>query len=223
MAGDIIKEWSTVLEDLYNKEPKKSSKKKITVSCGIGFSFEEASRAMQQAKNKKHIHYNIQIYKGPRLKSKFPERFKQKVRDYFKLSKQLSKKQKEILENLVLYDYLTGMYNKTGYILRLEELKLKGVKEGYYILFDLDDLHYWNKKLGYAGVDKFIESFGNELLNNIRHETIEGRMPDILGHRLNESAGDEFLLFIPLKHNKENSEIVMKLIKRLIDKVYSKR
>jgi len=89
MAGDIIKEWYTVLEDLYNKEPKKSSKKKITVSCGIGFSFEEASRAMQQAKNKKHIHYNIQIYKGPRLKSKFPERFKQKVRDYFKLSKQL--------------------------------------------------------------------------------------------------------------------------------------
>ena len=219
--ADIIKEWSKVLKDLSDNKDKMPSKKRITVSCGIGFSFEEASSAMQQAKNKKQVYYNIKIYKGPRLKSKFPERFKQKVKDYFRLSKQLPKKQKEILENLVLYDYLTGMYNKTGFLLKLEELKRRGVIQGYYMLFDLDDLHYWNKKLGYAGVDKYIENFGRELLDNIRHQPRENEMPDMIGHRLNESAGDEFLIFIPLKYSKKNSEIIINLAKRLIDKVYS--
>lgn len=205
----------------------KTQTKFIKVSCGIGRSFEEAARAVAVAKkNKGKSEFNIEVYNGARLRSKLPESFKQRVQEYLKLSKELSNDQIKILENFTLKDPLTGLLNKTGFVLKLEELKQKGVVEGYYLLLDLDDLHDWNNKLGYTEVDRYIEVIGQTIKNNIRHENLTSskeRVMDVVGHRLNESAGDEFLIFVPAEHNEENIEKLKLLATRLIEKIYEKQ
>ena len=199
----------------------------IKVSCGIGRSFEEAARAVTEAKkNKGKDDFNIKVYNGTRLRSKLPESFKQRVQEYLLLAKELSNDQIKILENFTLKDPLTGLLNKTGFVLKLEELKQKGINEGYYILFDLDDLHDWNNKLGYNEVDRYIEMIGQAIKNNIRHGDFcssDKRVADIVGHRLNESAGDEFLIFVPAEHNEKNVERLKVLATRLLEKIYEKQ
>ena len=135
-------------------------KEVMTVSCGIGRSFEEAVAAMRIAKKTKGQEYNIRVYRGERLRSKLHEVFKQRAKEYFELSNALTNDQKKILENFSLRDPLTGLLNKIGFVLKLEELKKLGINSGDYILFDLDDLHEWNQKIGYSKVDKYIEEIG---------------------------------------------------------------
>jgi len=196
----------------------------IRISCGIGYSFEEAARAVTDAKKEKGRNsHNIKVYNGERLRSKLPESFKQRVKEYHEIAKVLSDDQKKILENFSLRDPVTGLLNKTGFVLRLEELKEKGFTCGYYLLFDLDDLHDWNNKIGYTDVDKRIEAIGRVITNNIRHQNFypaKERITDIVGHRLNESAGDEFLIFVPARHCNENIEELKAMAQRLIDKTY---
>lgn len=192
--------------------------KVMTVSGGIGRSFEEAVAAMREAKKTKGQEYNIKIYKGERLRSKLHDVFKQRAKEYFELSNALTNDQKKILENFSLRDPLTGLLNKIGFVLKLEELKRLGINSGYYILFDLDDLHEWNQKLGYSQVDKYIEETGKAIVSNIRQR--EGKLiSDVVGHRLNESAGDEFLIFIPSEESDEKLEEIKNMTKRIIDKI----
>ncbi len=204
--------------------PKQEMHNIITVSCGIGRSFEEAAKAVNIAKRRKGgLDYNIRVYRGARLRSPLPESFKQRVKEYNQLSKVLSCEQKKTLENFSLRDPVTGLLNKTGFVLRLEELKKKGASKGYYILFDLDDLHDWNNKLGYTQVDKRIAMIGKVIMENIRHKRLysqKKRIIDVVGHRLNESAGDEFLIFIPSKHAKKNLAEVRRIAERVIEKIY---
>jgi len=194
-------------------------KEVITISCGIGRSFEETVAAMRIAKKiKGEEKYNIKIYKGERLRSKLHEVFKQRAKEYFELSNALTNDQKKILENFSLRDPLTGLLNKIGFVLKLEELKRLGINSGYYILFDLDDLHYWNQKIGYSKVDKYIEEIGKVIISNIRQRDNK-LMSDLVGHRLNESAGDEFLIFIPSEESEEKLEEIKIMSKRIIDKI----
>ncbi|MEM4152809.1 MAG: diguanylate cyclase [Candidatus Pacearchaeota archaeon] len=199
----------------------------IKVSCGIGRSFEESARAVAEAKKEKgKTEFNIKIYQGPRLRSKLPESFKQRVQEYHKLARGLTEEQKRILKNFSLRDPLTGLLNKMGFVIELEKLRQKGITEGYYILFDIDDLHYWNSKLGYAEVDKYIEIIGQTIQNNIRHEKLidsKEKITDVVGHRLNESAGDEFLIFVPAEHNEKNLEKIKLMATRLLEKIYEKQ
>lgn len=198
----------------------------IKVSCGIGKSFEEAARAVVEAKKEKGKNdFNIKVWQGQRLRSKIPESFKQRVQEYFKLAQGLDTEQVKILQNFSLRDPVTGLLNKTGFALGLEELKQKGITDGYYLLFDLDDLHEWNSKLGYTEVDKYLEIIGQAIKQNIRHENLTSgkRVADVIGHRLNESAGDEFLIFVPSEHNQENLEKLNKMTVRIIEKIYEKQ
>jgi len=189
----------------------------IQVSCGIGKSFEEATNALLKAKkNKGKVYYNIQIYKGKILRSKIPEGFKVRAKNFLRLAKKLSQEERKILEEVSLRDPITGMYNKTGFVIKLEALRKEKRDLGYYMLFDLDDLHYWNHKIGYSKVDKYIEVIGKVIAGNVRHN----RGEDIVAHRLNESAGDEFLVFTPSKFGEEASEKIKLVAKRLINKIY---
>ena len=199
----------------------------IKLSCGIGRSFEEAARAITEAKKEKGKNeFNIKTYQGTRLRSKIPESFKERVQEYFKLAKGLTEEQKNILENFSLRDPVTGLLNKMGFVLELEKLKQKGITDGYYLLFDMDDLHEWNSKLGYTEVDRYIEIIGKAIKTNIRHEKLtdtKERVADVVGHRLNESAGDEFLVFVPSEHNEKNIERLKLLAVRLLEKIYEKQ
>ena len=198
------------------------SKNIIDVSCGIGKSFEEAVQAVTKAKKfKGKREYNIEIYEGKSLRSKIPERFRKKIGDYIQFSKTLSDEQRKMLEDFSLHDPVTGLLNKTGFFLKLENLKRIEINQGYYMLFDLDDLHDWNEKLGYAEVDRRLEIIGREILSNIRHH--RERAADILGHRLNESAGDEFLIFFPSKYTKKNLDIFIRRAQAIIRNIRKKQ
>ncbi len=187
----------------------------INVSCGIGRSFDEAANAVAEAKKHKRRMYNIEIYVGKRLRSKIPAGFKRKIKNYIKFSDTLTENQKKMLEGITLHDPVTGLLNKTGFFLNLERLRRIKINQGYYMLLDLDDLHYWNKKIGYSEVDKRLGKIGRSVLMNIRHS--KDRAADILGHRLNESAGDEFLIFFPSKHTKGNLEIFKEKAESIIE------
>lgn len=190
----------------------------ITASCGIGRSFEEAAKAITLAKKSKGKRkYNISVYSGKRLRSKIPLGFKKRVKKYLKLTKKLNKRDMKVLEEFSLHDPITGLLNKTGFVLRLEQLRKMKINEGYYILIDLDNLHYWNEKLGYNEVDQRIGIIGKEILKSIRHS--KDRVADVLGHRLNESAGDEFLIFLPAKHTKENVLIFIKKAEEILENI----
>ncbi len=194
----------------------------ITLSCGIGRSFQESMKAVKKAKkSKSRKEHNIVVYGGRRLRSTIPEKFKAKTKLYIKLAKTLSKKQKNMLDKFALHDSMTGLLNKTGFVLRLMELQSMKINEGYYLLFDLDDLHYWNEKRGYAAVDRVIEIAGKEITKNIRHN--RERVADVLGHRLHESAGDEFLVFLPGKHTPENLNIFINKAKRIMYHFYKRQ
>lgn len=199
----------------------------ITLSCGIGRSFEEAAKAIMEAKkNKLNNLNNIQIYNGLRLRSKLHEGLKQKVQEYHKLSRVLSEEYKKLLEEFALRDPVTGLLNKTGFVLNLEKLKQEGIVEGYYLLFDLDDLHDWNNKIGYTKVDEYIEMIGKVIHSNIRHENMtssgQQRTADVIAHRLNESAGDEFLIFVPCNPNEDNMNNARKIAERILQRIYEK-
>lgn len=193
----------------------------ITISCGIGRSLQEATNAVRKAKKKKKKEYNIGVYEGKRLRSKIPEKFRTRIKSYIKLAKTLSPKQKKLLDKFALHDSMTGLLNKTGFILRLIELQNMEINEGYYLLFDLDNLHEWNEKIGYAKVDKVIEIAGKEIMKSIRHN--KERVADVLGHRLHESAGDEFLVFLPSKYSPENLQIFMNKAKRIMYNFYKRQ
>lgn len=219
--------------NLFNKKEIEENslikKELITLSCGIGRSYEEAAKAVTNAKrNKKKKYYNLEVYSGKRLKSKIHELFKKKAEDFFILSKKLDSKYGKLLEEFCLHDPVTGLLNKTGFVIKLESLRKRGIEEGYYIFFDIDDLHDWNSKIGYSKVDEYLEMIGKEILKRTRHHNTylndkEIRVEDIAVHRLNESAGDEFLIFVPAKHNNKNLEHVKKLAERLIRNIYEKQ
>lgn len=195
----------------------------IKVSCGIGKSFKEAAFALKEAKKEKGKNaFNIKIYDGKRLRSKIPESFKEKAKEYLKLTNGLSKKQKEILQNFSLKDPLTGLLNKTGFVLKLEELKRKGFEGGYYILFNLDDLNKWNNKIGYLEVDKHIKIIGKAIQEAINKEK-NSKKNEIMAHRLNETFGDDFLIFVPSKHDKKNLEKIKEIAIKIIEKIYEKQ
>lgn len=190
----------------------------ISVSCGIGRSLEEAAKAVKKAKvYKGKREFNVEVYKGKRLRGKIPEVLKERINNYLKLSSKLSDEQKKLLNSFALQDSITGLLNKTGFILRLVQLQKMGITNGYYLLFDMDNLHGWNKKLGYTKVDKAIEIAGKEILTNIRRD--KERAADVLGHRLHESAGDEFLVFFPSKHTKENLKIFEERAEKILENI----
>jgi len=197
----------------------------ITMSCGIGKSFKEAMVAVAEAKKSK-TKFNLNFYRGPKLRSRIHENFKQRAKDYFNLAKTLSEEQIKALQSFSFHDPVTGMLNKTGFVIKLEELKKRGITNGYYVLFDLDDLHYWNSKLGYLKVDEYLEMIGKEVVNTLRSRklsTPEERVVEVVGHRLNESAGDEFLIFISLKHCEKNREKIKDLVQNILKNVYQKQ
>lgn len=196
----------------------------ITLSCGIGRSYEEAVRALFEAKGYKGKNkLNVVIYNGPRLRSKLHHGIKEKANKYLELSKTLNPEQKKILDKITLYDPVTGLLNKVGFALKLAEFQEKGIKDGYYIFFDIDDLHDWNIKLGYTVVDSYLEAIGKTIHENLRHRNLyplgEG-IPDLAGHRLNESAGDEFLIFVPSNHEDKTLYEVKKIAERILEKIY---
>ncbi len=230
-----------------SEEPDKSDKMDldetiIKYSVGIGKSFEEAAEALEEAKSKdKDSLANIVEHEGPKLEDK-DVALSSNADNYIKILRFLQENDADD-ETIHAHSELgedprTGLFNKMGYETARLELKELGVSEGYFILLDGNNMHDHNAEKGYTSVDEYLEATGRAIKSIVKstrsgldrrgeERACLGRRKepgeeDIIGHRVNDSAGDEFLIYVPLKHNAENKEIVGRIAERVIENIYDK-
>ena len=139
----------------------------------------------------------------------------------------------------------TGLLNKLGYEVKLLELEALGITQGYYVLFDGDGMKDLNDKIGRTYVDNLIAQAGQGLKASIRtgldrrhsQENVDylRRLPgdrrnqppvkdknipdvatDLVGHRVNHDAGDEFLVYVPLPKNDIGIDSMRVLARRVM-------
>lgn len=190
----------------------------IKLSVGIGHNLLEAEEALKVAKKNKHKHkkFNIEIYAGPKLKytDVIPSEI---IEAYLRLEKRLSNSPKDLIDLEILKrDPKTKLLNKLGYYIekqKLENTKKYTPKNRYILLFDADSMHFLNKKYGYETVDRYLETVGKALSENIRDskdrkEKDMLKIKDLLNNRKNDAAGDEFIidLFCDKKYLRQIAE-----------------
>lgn len=84
------------------------------------------------------------------------------------------------------YDKLTGLYNRSGFEERVEELLKSEDPKGTFILFDLDNFKRINDMEGHPEGDRILERFAGYLRTVFRKGDSIGRL-----------GGDEFVALIP--------------------------
>lgn len=84
------------------------------------------------------------------------------------------------------YDKLTGLYNRSGFEERVEELLKSEAPQGIFILFDLDNFKRINDMEGHPEGDRILERFAGYLGTVFRKGDSIGRL-----------GGDEFVALIP--------------------------
>lgn len=95
-------------------------------------------------------------------------------------------------------DPRTGVLTPFGdCILESEEYK----ENTFYLMFDADDMHYWNDSKGFEKVDERLDTIGKSLKNNIREyrnndHVVKYNEGKRRVQRMNGSTGDEFLVEI---------------------------
>ncbi len=223
----------------------------ITFSCGIGRSFEEAEAALKTAKERKadfegnkRFNPNIVHYTNEPIPD--IENIASNARDYARIVKLVwenhSEEDLRAAENLGR-DPRTGLYNKMGYDLKRLELRQLGFDQGYYILFDGNNMKGANLRYGSSFVNNLLAQAGQSLFldarSGIDRRDSEGsqdytsdrrkverrtlpKTPDIVAHRVNDNAGDEFLLFLPI-HGTKSKEEMHDIAMRFLMNMYARQ
>ena len=223
-------------------------------SCGIGRSFEEAEVALGKAKERKaqfdgnrKFSPNIVVYNGEPIAD--IEDRASNTRDYARIvglvqHNHTSEEDLRAVENLGR-DPRTGLYNKMGYDLRRLQLRQLGFDQGYYILFDGNNMKDANSRYGSSFVDNLLAEVGKSLSLDSRSgidrrdsraiqdynegdkRQVERRelsnTPDIVTHRVNDGAGDEFLVFLPIPNAKKSVEEIYGIAMRFLMNMYSRQ
>lgn len=132
----------------------------------------------------------------------------------------LSEKEREKLRLVAEYDFLTGVYNRHGFVHETErflremkaERQLKGkrrtIVSNMSILFiDVDDLKKMNDKFGHANGDRYLAAIGTALTKAVRAIDIVGRW-----------GGDEFAVALVNTTDAEAYAVALKL-KQLVNRI----
>jgi GGDEF domain-containing protein len=210
----------------------------LKFSVGIGNNIASAEEALMLAKKNKNKNNLYNIYVNDSNRKDIDNKnnnMKSLEKSYSKLKKFILKNNPSLVKDLDVfkYDQKTGLLNRIGYFIELEQLKLK--KSNRLILFfDADDMHdvnekYFYEKYFYDFVDKYLIEIGKTLNKNIRcykKDCKKKRGFDILGynskntifHRKNDSAGDEFI--VNIEYNKKDCDLAKKIAKRYLDNIY---
>jgi diguanylate cyclase (GGDEF)-like protein/PAS domain S-box-containing protein len=118
------------------------------------------------------------------------------------------KKTETELENLAFYDSLTGLRNRRSFHDLLEQSIETANKKGEQLALlymDLDKFKQVNDTLGHEIGDELLKQFSNKLVNNIRDNSVIGRL-----------GGDEFLILLKdIKDSGNVAKIAMRLYKAL--------
>ncbi|MEM6386866.1 MAG: GGDEF domain-containing protein [Pseudomonadota bacterium] len=87
----------------------------------------------------------------------------------------------EDMRQIAMTDGLTGLLNRRGFILALEE-----VEQGAFLAIDVDHFKYVNDRYGHAAGDEVLKEMANHLKRNVRKTDLVARI-----------GGEEFGLFLP--------------------------
>jgi len=208
----------------------------VIFSIGIGGSFEEAAEALREAKQgDKSSLTNIVIYSGEQIPSAY-NTLDSNAQSYLAVRRFLEKNNVDAatLEALASLgkDPKTGLLNGLGFNIANALLQERGITQGHYILLDGNDMHGHNEAKGYSNVDDYLIATGQAIMDSTRsgldRRDDERKAPgrresdaqDIVAHRLHDSAGDEFLVYVPLQHSHENMEMVKKITHRMLTRIY---
>lgn len=112
------------------------------------------------------------------------------------------------LENLAFYDSLTGLRNRRSFhdLLELSIKTADNNEQQLALLYiDLDKFKEVNDTLGHEMGDELLKQFANRLINNVRGNSVIGRI-----------GGDEFLiLFKDIKNSQNLEKIAWRLYRAL--------
>jgi GGDEF domain-containing protein len=216
----------------------------VTFSIGIGKSYQAAAEALKLAKEgEKSSLYNIYANFGPSSERYMPP-VNSNSQNFMRVYKHLrsTNADQEVISSLdqLTKDPKTELYNKLGFESKMLELSDLGKSEGYWILLDGNNMHEANDKKGYTGTDLCLTSSGKGILEAVLESTRSGEdrregsraclgrrrsdyTADIVAHRVNDSAGDEFLVYVPLKPSEENDAIVRSITMRILNNIYKKQ
>lgn len=89
-------------------------------------------------------------------------------------------------------------------------------------------MHKHNETQGRELVDAYLRATGKAITENVRHyngEKEKGRRAgrtehDLVAHRVNDSGGDEFLLYLPMNHTTANLRTAQRITRRILQAVY---
>lgn len=112
------------------------------------------------------------------------------------------------LRDLLLRDYLTGLYNRRGFFTLVDHLLkvAKRQKKGMFMLYaDLDHLKQINDTWGHLEGDKALIDIANILKKNYRESDIIARI-----------GGDEFVV-IPVGSEGDRVELILERLNRAIE------
>jgi GGDEF domain-containing protein len=211
----------------------------IKYSVGIGRTFNEAAAALMEAKQTgdRNSLENIVVHDGDPISD--VAAIETNAERYLMVLNHLiaSAADSSVLkacEGLSL-DPKTGLFNTLGYEAARQELRDRGVEDGWYILFDGNDMHGHNEKKGYSVVDLYLEATGRAIAESVRsgnerraagrsdegsedrrRAVVEG---DALPYRVNDSAGDEFLVYVA-GNTVDKPETAVDIARRILDRVY---
>lgn len=117
-------------------------------------------------------------------------------------------RQQEEIRELLLRDYLTGLYNRRGFFTLVEHLfkVAKRTKKGMYMLYaDLDHLKQINDTFGHLEGDRALIDIAQILKMNYRESDIIARI-----------GGDEFVV-IPVGTEGDRIELILERLNKAIE------
>lgn len=192
-----------------------------TIDDGIDFKKEEVSRTLQEEVEKAITGLNF-----------YEQKYGKESQEYQIYS--------QMIES-ISFDPSTKALTPFGYYFKRQTEREKNLDlpegvEHFVILIDANDMHYWNSKVGYQGVDKHLYAIGKALVEAARtKETgldhrkrraenqsgmldLVSKVPSELVIRTNGSNGDEFLVDLYCRE-----QDVVNVVKRLFDAAYKKQ
>ena len=131
-----------------------------------------------------------------------PEELLARIKNFLEI-----KKNHDNLKKAAVYDWMTGAMNKGHFLKKAREELEKAVRNKTplsFIFMDIDHFKKINDEVGHLAGDSVIAEFGIRLKKEIRNIDLLGRF-----------GGDEFMVMLPHKGNKE-ALVVAKRIEKAI-------
>ncbi len=120
---------------------------------------------------------------------------------YFISFRMLNSKLMNQLDNMSMKDALTGLYNRHGLDIKLEEYLEKYPDQPYTMLtIDIDDFKFMNDLYGHDIGDETLKHLAMSLRRNFRNNAVIGR-----------NGGDEFIVILKNKNSIEAGPIIREL------------